>query len=169
MSREFLGEEAEADFRRSLQLSGLSAPTSSVLGIGLEVMNIATSSPFSSRVSSSAFVSDFLLRRTRADLRFAEVMFAGISLPGAYLKREALSLFILLFPIMTVACEFGAGSSNSALERSSTGAWSLAFKRSSTESSIRCSGARQRKLTILRDRVRVRRLHQALRPQLDIP
>jgi sodium/hydrogen antiporter len=33
----------------------------------------------------------------------AEVMFAGISLPGAYLKREALSLTMLLLPIMICA------------------------------------------------------------------
>lgn len=30
-------------------------------------------------------------------------MFAGITLPGAYLWRENVSLFILLIPIMTVA------------------------------------------------------------------
>lgn len=30
-------------------------------------------------------------------------MFAGISLPGAYLKREAWSLTILLLPIMVLA------------------------------------------------------------------
>ncbi|KAI5478602.1 Cation/H+ exchanger [Pseudohyphozyma bogoriensis] len=38
-----------------------------------------------------------------------QVMFAGISLPAAYLKREALSLFILLLPIMTIAWFVSAG------------------------------------------------------------
>ncbi|KAM0792364.1 hypothetical protein ACM66B_005044 [Microbotryomycetes sp. NB124-2] len=32
-----------------------------------------------------------------------QVMFAGISLPAAYLRRQAWSLFVLLIPIMTVA------------------------------------------------------------------
>lgn len=39
----------------------------------------------------------------------AEVMFAGIDLPAAYLKREALSLFVLLLPIMTIAWFISAG------------------------------------------------------------
>lgn len=36
-------------------------------------------------------------------------MFAGIELPAAYLKKEALSLFILLLPIMTIAWFVSAG------------------------------------------------------------
>ncbi|GAA5871710.1 hypothetical protein JCM3774_003025 [Rhodotorula dairenensis] len=38
-----------------------------------------------------------------------QVMFAGIELPAAYLKKEALSLFILLLPIMTIAWFISAG------------------------------------------------------------
>ncbi|KWU46429.1 hypothetical protein RHOSPDRAFT_3541, partial [Rhodotorula sp. JG-1b] len=38
-----------------------------------------------------------------------QVMFAGIELPAAYLKKEALSLFILLLPIMTIAWFVSAG------------------------------------------------------------
>ncbi|SGY40208.1 BQ5605_C003g02337 [Microbotryum silenes-dioicae] len=38
-----------------------------------------------------------------------QVMFAGISLPAAYLRREALSLFVLLFPIMTIGWFVSAG------------------------------------------------------------
>lgn len=36
-------------------------------------------------------------------------MFAGIDLPAAYLKRQWLSLFILLLPIMTIAWFVCAG------------------------------------------------------------
>jgi NhaP-type Na+/H+ or K+/H+ antiporter len=36
-------------------------------------------------------------------------MFAGISLPAAYLKREWKSLAILLMPIMTIAWFVSAG------------------------------------------------------------
>ncbi|GAA5996141.1 uncharacterized protein JCM10292_007417 [Rhodotorula paludigena] len=38
-----------------------------------------------------------------------QVMFAGIDLPAAYLRREAWSLFMLLIPIMTVAWFVSAG------------------------------------------------------------
>ncbi|GAA5989255.1 hypothetical protein JCM10908_001228 [Rhodotorula pacifica] len=38
-----------------------------------------------------------------------QVMFAGIDLPAAYLKKEAISLFILLLPIMTIAWFISAG------------------------------------------------------------
>ncbi|GAA5879332.1 hypothetical protein JCM1840_006952 [Sporobolomyces johnsonii] len=38
-----------------------------------------------------------------------QVMFAGIDLPAAYLRREALSLFMLLIPVMTVAWFVSAG------------------------------------------------------------
>ncbi|BGO97657.1 hypothetical protein NBRC10513v2_001651 [Rhodotorula toruloides] len=38
-----------------------------------------------------------------------QVMFAGIDLPGAYLRREAWSLFMLLLPIMTIAWFISAG------------------------------------------------------------
>ncbi|GAA5929313.1 hypothetical protein JCM10213_006346 [Rhodosporidiobolus nylandii] len=38
-----------------------------------------------------------------------QVMFAGIDLPAAYLRRESLSLFILLLPVMTLAWFVSAG------------------------------------------------------------